>query len=297
MMLVCKIKFRVLIIFSYLILIANISASDDPKFVGTFQQGGLVLGQLAEGETVSYKGKSLKINNKNQFLLGFGRNEPYEVEITVHDQLGERNIILNIAARDYAIQKIEGVPQKTVNPSKEHLNRIQQDAASVRKARRLISNQDDFTAGFIEPSSGPITGVYGSQRFYNGVPKSPHYGIDYAAPIGTPVIAPAGGIITLVHNDMFYSGGTLILDHGHGLSSTFLHLSQILVTQGQRVTPGMVIAKIGASGRATGPHLTSAPLCRLRARCSSAPSLPVRRRGRWSSRKGTAGSRAIREHE
>ena len=255
MMLVCKIKFRVLIIFSCLILTANISASDDPKFVGTFQQGGLVLGQLAEGETVSYKGKSLKINNKNQFLLGFGRNEPHEVEITVHDQLGERNIILNIAARDYAIQKIEGVPQKTVNPSKEHLNRIQQDAASVRQARRLISNQDDFTAGFIEPSSGPITGVYGSQRFYNGVPKSPHYGIDYAAPTGAPVIAPAGGIITLVHNDMFYSGGTLILDHGHGLSSTFLHLSQILVTQGQRVTPGMVIAKIGASGRATGPHL------------------------------------------
>lgn len=255
MMLVCKIKFRVLIIFSCLILTANISASDDPKFVGTFQQGGLVLGQLAEGETVSYKGKSLKINNKNQFLLGFGRNEPSEVEITVHDQLGERNIVLNIAARDYAIQKIEGVPQKTVNPSKEHLNRIQQDAASVRQARRLISNQDDFTAGFIEPSSGPITGVYGSQRFYNGVPKSPHYGIDYAAPTGAPVIAPAGGIITLVHNDMFYSGGTLILDHGHGLSSTFLHLSQILVAQGQRVTQGMLIAKIGASGRATGPHL------------------------------------------
>ena len=255
MMLVCKIKFRVLTIFSCFILSANISASDDPKFVGTFEQGGLVLGQLAEGETVSYKGKSLKINNKNQFLLGFGRNESSKVEITVHDQLGQRNIVLNIAARDYAIQKIEGVPQKTVNPSKEHLNRIQQDAASVRQARRLISNQDDFTAGFIEPSSGPITGVYGSQRFYNGVPKSPHYGIDYAAPTGAPVIAPAGGIITLVHNDMFYSGGTLILDHGHGLSSTFLHLSQILVAQGQRVTPGMVIAKIGASGRATGPHL------------------------------------------
>ena len=149
MMLVCKIKFRVLIIVSCLILSANIGASDDPKFVGTFEQGGLVLGQLAEGETVSYKGKYLKINNKNQFLLGFGRNEPSEVEITVHDQLGQRNIVLNIAARDYAIQKIEGVPQKTVNPSKEHLNRIQQDAASVRQARRLISNQDDFTAGFI----------------------------------------------------------------------------------------------------------------------------------------------------
>ena len=254
-MLVHQTKFRVLFIVSCLILSATISASDDPKFIGTFEQGGLVLGQLAEDQTVSYKGKSLKINNKNQFLLGFGRNESSTVEIIVSDKSGQKNIVLNIAARDYAIQKIEGVPQKTVNPSKEHLNRIQQDAASVRQARQLISDKDDFTAGFIEPSNGPITGVYGSQRFYNGVPKSPHYGIDYAAPTGTPVVAPAAGIITLVHNDMFYSGGTLILDHGHGLSSTFLHLSQILVTQGQRVTPGMVIAKIGESGRATGPHL------------------------------------------
>ena len=197
----------------------------------------------------------LKLNDNRQFLLGFGRNQPATAEITIHQQSGDKNIVLNIAPRDYAIQKIEGVPQKTVTPSETDIQRIKQDISIVKKARSLISDQDDFTSGFKQPANGPITGVYGSQRFYNGVPKSPHYGIDYAAPTGTPVIAPAAGLITMVHDDMFYSGGTLILDHGHGLSSTFLHLSEILVEEGQRVASGSVIAKIGASGRATGPHL------------------------------------------
>lgn len=233
----------------------NVTAFESPKFIGSFQQGGLVLGQLAKGETVSYKGKLLKLNDNRQFLLGFGRNQPATAEITIHQKSGDKNILLNIAPRDYAIQKIEGVPQKTVTPSETDIQRIKQDISIVKKARSLISDQDDFTAGFKQPANGPITGVYGSQRFYNGVPKSPHYGIDYAAPTGTPVIAPAAGLITMVHDDMFYSGGTLILDHGHGLSSTFLHLSEILVEEGQRVASGSVIAKIGASGRATGPHL------------------------------------------
>jgi murein DD-endopeptidase MepM/ murein hydrolase activator NlpD len=237
------------------IVTSIVAASESPKFIGSFQQGGLVLGQLAKGETISYKGKLLKLNNKQQFLLGFGRNQPATAEIIIHQQSGDKNIVLNIAARNYAIQKIEGVPQKTVTPSKKDLDRIKQDIAIVRKARTLISDEDDFSAGFIQPAIGPITGVYGSQRYYNGVAKSPHYGIDYAAPTGTPVLAPAAGVITMVHDDMFYSGGTLILDHGHGLSSTFLHLSEILVEEGQRVASGSVIAKIGASGRATGPHL------------------------------------------
>lgn len=248
-------RLRLLIVLFGIILTNNITASETPKFIGSFKQGGLVLGRLAEGETVSYKGQLLKVNNNRQFLLGFSRNEPSTTEITVHGQSGDIKIVLNIAQRDYAIQKIEGVPQKTVTPSQSDSKRIKQDVALVRKARRLVSDQDDFSAGFIQPVQGPITGVYGSQRFYNGIPKSPHYGIDYAAPTGTPVVAPAAGVITLVHDDMFYSGGTLILDHGHGLSSTFLHLSEILVEQGQRVSSGMVIAKVGASGRATGPHL------------------------------------------
>jgi murein DD-endopeptidase MepM/ murein hydrolase activator NlpD len=226
------------------------------SFEGEFKQGGLLIGQVQEGQTVSYQGKTLNLTTNNQFLLGLGRNAPAITTVTLNSQDQEsETITLEIAARQYNIQKIEGVPAKTVTPPASDLQRIKQDASMVRVARKLVSNKQDFLKGFIKPANGPITGVYGSQRFYNGVPKSPHYGIDYAAPTGTPVIAPADGIVTFAHNDLFYSGGTLIIDHGHGLSSTFLHLSKILVKPNQKVTLGMEIAKIGATGRATGPHL------------------------------------------
>ena len=225
-------------------------------FEGEFKQGGLLIGQVQEGQTVNYHGKTLNLTINNQFLLGLGRNAPTTTSITINSKDKEpETITLKIAARQYNIQKIEGVPAKTVSPLASDLQRIKQDASMVRESRKLVSNKQDFLKGFIKPANGPVTGVYGSQRFYNGVPKSPHYGIDYAAPIGTPVIAPADGVVTFAHNDLFYSGGTLIIDHGHGLSSTFLHLSQILVKPDQQVTLGMEIAKIGATGRATGPHL------------------------------------------
>ena len=211
---------------------------------------------MQEGQTVSYQGKTLNLTTTNQFLLGLGRNAPAITSITINSQDQEpETITLEIAARQYNIQKIEGVPSKTVTPPTSDLQRIKQDASMVREARKLVSNKQDFLKGFIKPANGPVTGVYGSQRFYNGIPKSPHYGIDYAAPTGTAVIAPADGVVTFAHNDLFYSGGTLIIDHGHGLSSTFLHLSEILVKPDQQVTLGMEIAKIGATGRATGPHL------------------------------------------
>ena len=225
-------------------------------FEGEFKQGGLLIGQVQEGQTVIYHGKTLNLTINNQFLLGLGRNAPTTTSITINSQDQEpETITLEITPRQYNIQKIEGVPAKTVTPPASDLQRIKHDASMVRESRKLVSNKQDFLKGFIKPANGPVTGVYGSQRFYNGVPKSPHYGIDYAAPIGTPVIAPADGVVTFAHNDLFYSGGTLIIDHGHGLSSTFLHLSEILVKSDQQVTLGMEIAKIGATGRATGPHL------------------------------------------
>ena len=142
-----------------------------------------------------------------------------------------------------------------MEPSKSDSVRIRQDSALVKKARRDSSANLDFLGGFIKPLDGPITGVYGSQRIYNGIPGSPHYGVDYAAPIGTLVLAPASGKITLAHPDLFYSGGTIIMEHGFGLTSSFLHLSEILVSVGQRVEQGTAIARVGATGRATGPHL------------------------------------------
>jgi murein DD-endopeptidase MepM/ murein hydrolase activator NlpD len=223
---------------------------------GSLQQGGLVIGKIPIGYEVIYKQNKLKLTSSGQFLLGFGRNAPAEIKITIINSDSQRLVeVLSIASREYNIQRIQGVPQKTVTPSETDLKRIRSDIALVKNARKDITDRMDFLVGFKEPNIGPITGIYGSQRFYNGVPKSPHYGIDYAAPTGTLVKAPAGGQVTLAHKDLFYSGGTLIIDHGHGLSSTFLHLSEIVVELGQIVKPDQVIGKVGSTGRATGPHL------------------------------------------
>jgi murein DD-endopeptidase MepM/ murein hydrolase activator NlpD len=162
---------------------------------------------------------------------------------------------LSIVQRQYKIQRVEGVPQNTVTPPAAELARILSDSALVKRARKEVTDDLDFLTGFERPLEGPITGVYGSQRVYNGTPKSPHYGLDYAAPKGTLVLAPATGTVRMAHRDLFYSGGTLIVDHGHGLSSTFLHLSDILVSVGTQVKRGEAIAKVGSTGRATGPHL------------------------------------------
>lgn len=223
---------------------------------GSLQQGGLVLGVVEQGAVAYYQDKPLQLTARGQFLLGLGRDAPATIEIRTIDKDQMQTIHkFAVARREYRIQKVNGVPAKTVTPSESDLARIRNDGLLVRRARRDITSEIDFLGGFEKPLDGPITGVYGSQRVYNGVPKNPHYGVDYAAPTGTAVRAPAAGIVRLAHRDLFYSGGTLIIDHGHGLSSSFLHLSDILVAEGSRVTHGQPIAKVGATGRATGPHL------------------------------------------
>lgn len=223
---------------------------------GSWQQGGLLLGQINPSDNVSYAGEQIKTTTDGYFLFGLGRNARSPSKFIVSSSSGAvREAQYPVAEREYQIQRIEGVPQSTVEPPAEQLQRIRSDSAMVGKARREVTASTDFLQGFIKPLDGPKTGVYGSQRFYNGIPKSPHYGVDYAAPTGSKVIAPAAGIVRLAHKDLFYSGGTLIIDHGHGLSSTFLHLSDILVSEGVRVERGDAIALVGATGRATGPHL------------------------------------------
>ena len=160
-----------------------------------------------------------------------------------------------IAPREYRMQYIEGVPQKTVTPSEEQQKRAREESERVWSARQKRFARTDFTTDFIWPLTGRITGVYGSQRIYNGEPRAPHYGVDIARPTGTRVWAPASGQVTLAEPDLFYSGGTLIIDHGHGLSSTFIHLSKLLVKVGDEIKQGDEIAEVGATGRATGPHL------------------------------------------
>jgi murein DD-endopeptidase MepM/ murein hydrolase activator NlpD len=228
---------------------------DDVALHGEEIQGGLFVG-AAPGASVMFNARPLQLGPRGEFVFGFDRDAVAGDKLIVTWPDG-RHVEKTFAPkqRKYDIQKVNGVPGQTVNPDPADLKRIEQDNIAVAKARSVRLDRTDFAAGFQWPLLGRISGVFGSQRIYNGEPRQPHYGVDVAAPVGTLVRAPAAGKVTLAHNDMFFSGGTLMIDHGHGLSSTFLHLSAILVKVGQEIRPGDVIAKVGATGRATGPHL------------------------------------------
>ena len=227
------------------------------RLEGQSSQGGLLRGRVAPGSTVTLDGAPVRVSEEGWFLVGFGRDAPPEAVLTATFPDGRRERrVLRIEPREYRIQRIDGLPPGKVTPrSEEDLARIRAEVAMVKKARLVDDPRTDFLDGFRWPVKGRITGVYGSQRILNGQPRRPHYGIDIAAPAGTKVLAPAAGVVTLTHPDMFFSGGTLILDHGHGLSSAFLHLSRILVEVGERVAQGQPIAEVGSTGRSTGPHL------------------------------------------
>jgi murein DD-endopeptidase MepM/ murein hydrolase activator NlpD len=224
--------------------------------VGSMQQGGMLVGKVVPGSQVSLDGVSVMVADDGNFAIGFDRDAKSDAELIVMSVNGDMTRqSLAIRQRDYKIQRIEGIAKKIMSPNEVSLKRIRSEAAEVRQARAQLLPRLDFAGAFQWPLRGPISGVYGSQRVYNGVPKRPHYGVDVAAPTGTPVSTPAPGVVTLAHPDMFYSGGTLIIDHGHGVSSTLMHLSKVLVDVGDEVVPGDIVAEVGAGGRATGPHL------------------------------------------
>jgi murein DD-endopeptidase MepM/ murein hydrolase activator NlpD len=224
---------------------------------GKLVQGGLVVGRTLPGSKVMQDGQAVRVSPRGEFLLGFTRDAPATSRLRLELPTGEViEETLQVAAREYRIQRIDGLPQSKVTPRKpEDLARIRRDTAAVKKARARDDDRQDFLDGFDWPLLGPISGVYGSQRILNGEPRRPHFGVDVAAPVGTPVKAPAAGIVTLAVPDMFFSGGTLIIDHGHKLTSSFLHLSRLHAKVGDRVRKGDVVAEVGATGRVTGAHL------------------------------------------
>ena len=223
---------------------------------GEWQQGGIILGKVPPSMQVEYRGKHLQISAEGEFVLGLGWDAAKQAKLVTIDRNGQRQEhTFSVKQRTYRIQKVTGVPQRTVEPDPAQVERAKREAQMAADARKGDLPLTFFAQKFEWPLIGPVTGVYGSQRFYNGVPNSPHYGVDIARPVGTLVKAPAGGVVTLVHPDMFFSGGTLIIDHGHGLSSTFIHLSEVLVKEGDDIEQGQIVAKVGKTGRATGPHL------------------------------------------
>jgi hypothetical protein len=225
---------------------------------GSLTQGGLVWGKVPPGSLVSLDGMALDVLEDGTTIAGFGRDAPATAQLLVEGGDSCRQT-LHIARREYNVQRVTGVPQQTVTPPPEQMERIRREQALVdaAKARRMVRPDllQGALAGFHWPAPGPISGVYGSQRYYNGAAGNPHYGVDMAVPAGTPVHAPAAGVVTLAEPDLFFSGGTIILDHGFRLSSAFLHMSKILVAVGQEVKTGDVIGEVGATGRASGAHL------------------------------------------
>lgn len=223
---------------------------------GSLVQGGVVMGVTRPGALLLHDDQPVPVSSAGDFVIGFERMAPAEslLQLELPDgSIVER--ILKIAQREYDIERIDGLPHEKVTPDPALSQRIAQEQALVKKARALVDERTDYARGFEWPVAGRISGVYGSQRILNGEPKWPHYGVDIARPRGTPVAAPADATVILAHPDMFYSGATLIMDHGQGFSSTFLHLQKILVKEGQRVKRGEIVGLLGASGRATGPHL------------------------------------------
>ena len=232
------------------------SVDNDVIYVGDIKQGGLVVGKTNPSSTVTLNGEPLTVSATGDYTFGFSRDDVKNYQLVVTSVNGDRvEKTLTPAKREYNIQRIEGIKKSIMQPNPKSVARAQQDSKQVKAARTIASDLTFFAQGFIAPIDGTITGVYGSQRVYNGVPKNPHFGLDYAGDIGDPVKAPASGKVLLWVPDMFYSGGTMIIDHGHGVSSTFLHLSDSYVKQGDNVKQGQVVAAVGNSGRVTGPHL------------------------------------------
>jgi len=240
------------------LLVLPALAEDTPPLhiEGRFEQGALLRGSTLPGVQLQVGERLLRLTPEGQFVFGIDRDAPAEITLVLTPPGGAPTTLrYPVAKRSYSIQRLNGLPPKQVNPDPEMDERIARETASNRAARARDTAVDYVFQRFVWPARGAITGVFGSQRVLNGEPKQPHYGVDVAGPVGAPVIAPADGIVSLVNPDMFFSGGTLYLDHGHGVSSAFLHLSKILVQPGQTVRQGEKIALIGNTGRVTGAHL------------------------------------------
>lgn len=227
-----------------------------PRIDGRWQQGAPVIGTVQPGSKLRYGDRDVSVSDDGRFVVGVAYDAGPAAELVVTGPSGVvRRHEYSVEQRTYDVQKIGGLPQAMVEPPPEVQQRIESDQRLVALARGFDSRIDAFAEPFVWPVPAQVTGVYGSNRILNGVPRQPHFGIDLAAPEGTPVKAAAGGLVRLAARDLYFTGGTIILDHGHGLTTTYLHLSKLGVKEGQSVRRGDVIGRVGRTGRATGPHL------------------------------------------
>jgi len=225
------------------------------EFTGKFVQGHFILGKTDPGHKIIIDKKKIKVSKEGYFVFGIDRDRKFDISITKIGNDKKEKITKKVFKRKYKIQKIDGLPENKVTPPESVYKRIKKENNAIGEARAINSDLNYFKNKFIMPVDGIITGVYGSQRILNGKPKWPHYGIDIAAKQGTHIISSGNGIVTMAEDDLYYTGGTIIMDHGHGISTIYSHLENVLVSVGDKINQGDIIGTVGSTGRSTGPHL------------------------------------------
>ncbi|MEC9022376.1 MAG: M23 family metallopeptidase [Pseudomonadota bacterium] len=243
-------------LFVFLVLILSIRHVVAFEIKGQLQPGGLIHTQLEPGSSAILNGNQLSVSRDGLLVFGFSRDASVDQVLEIKEPDGSiKKQKLTLQKRNYKVQKIHGLPKNKVIPPIAQRERIASERRLISTTRNKKTNRRDFLRGFSWPVKGRISGVFGSQRILNGVPRSPHYGLDIAAPEGTPVLAASSGVISLAHENMFFTGKTILIDHGFGVSTIYVHLSEISVEVGQNVERGQLVGRVGMTGRATGPHL------------------------------------------
>ncbi len=238
-----------------LISIFVITNSLAVEFNGKFIQGHFIVGKTEKKSKIFIDKKEIKVSKDGFFVFGIDRDRKFDLVITKIQKGKQEKITKKIYKRKYQIQRIDGLDEKKVTPPEEVYNRIKEENRRIGKARAINSDLVFFRNQFIMPVKGIVTGVYGSQRILNGKPKWPHYGIDIAANKGTKIKSSGTGVVTMAEDDLYYTGGTIIMDHGHGISTIYSHLETVMVSVGDEIKQGDIIGTVGSTGRSTGPHL------------------------------------------
>ena len=239
-------------LFFFLIII---SQAKSIEFTGKFFQGHFIVGKTDPNAKIIIDKKNVKVSDEGYFVFGIDRDRKFDLKITKVLDNKKDIFVKKIFKRKYNIQRIDGLPENKVTPPESVYKRIKEENNKIGEARAVNSDLIFFKDKFIMPVDGIISGVYGSQRILNGKPKWPHYGIDIAAKKGTPIKSSGRGVVTMAEKDLYYTGGTIIMDHGHGISTIYSHLENILVSVGDQINQGDIIGTVGSTGRSTGPHL------------------------------------------
>ena len=247
----CKIISRLF----FLIIFFTTTQLNAIEFKGKFLQGHFIVGITEPEAKIIIDKKEIKVSNDGYFVFGIDRDRKFDIIITKKINGKKEIVTKKVLKRKYNIQRIDGLEESKVTPPESVYKRIKEENNKIGKARAINSDLPFFKNQFIMPVEGIISGVYGSQRILNGKPRWPHYGIDIAAKKGTKIKSSGSGIVTMAEDDLYYTGGTIIMDHGHGISTIYSHLENVLVSVGDQINQGDVIGTVGSTGRSTGPHL------------------------------------------